>query len=394
MPAPHVTVIAEAGVNHNGRLDLALALVDAAAAARADVVKFQTFSAELLATDGAGMAEYQKRNVGGSEPQLDMLKRLEIGPREHELLVERCRERGIAFLSSPFDLRSLHFLIDELQCPTIKIPSGEITNGPLLFDIGRSGRRAILSTGMAEPAEIATALDVLAWGYLGRSAPARIADVGGTRTLPTAHTTLKERVILLQCTTEYPASFDTINLRAMSTLATLFDLPVGLSDHSEGIAVPIAAAALGAVMIEKHLTLDRTSVGPDHKASIEPDEFALMVAGIRSVEQALGTGEKAPHPVELANRPIARKSLVAARAIRAGAQIAAEDLTAMRPGTGVSPMECWSIIGSIADRSYRAGELIEWPNASNGCGPDKNDRNQRASLRGVAPTARPTEDRE
>jgi N-acetylneuraminate synthase len=362
MQTLHVTVIAEAGVNHNGRLDLALALVDAAAAARADVVKFQTFSAERVATDGAGMAEYQKRNVGGSGPQVDMLKRLEISPREHELLIERCRERDIAFLSSPFDMQSLHFLIERLQCPTIKIPSGEITNGPLLFDIGRAGRHAILSTGMADPAEIATAVDVLAWGYLGRAAPARIEAVTGTRSLPAAHAILKERVVLLQCTTEYPASFDTINLRAMGTLGTMFDLPVGLSDHSEGIAVPIAAAALGAVVIEKHLTLDRTLAGPDHKASVEPDELARMVVGIRAVEQALGSGEKAPYPAELANRPIARKSLVAARRIRAGAQIVAEDLTAMRPGSGVSPMEYWSIVGSIADRPYRAGELIERPN--------------------------------
>jgi N-acetylneuraminate synthase len=364
MPTPHVTVIAEAGVNHNGRLDLALALVDAAAASRADVVKFQTFSAERVVSDGAEMAEYQKRNIGRSEPQLDMLKRLEIGPREHEILIERCRERGIAFLSSPFDMQSLHFLIEQLQCPTIKIPSGEITNGPLLFEVGRAGRRAILSTGMAEPAEIATALDVLAWGYLGRAAPDRIEAVKGARALPTAFELLQDRVVLLQCTTEYPASFDTINLRAMGTLRAMFGLPVGLSDHSEGIVVPIAAAALGAVVIEKHLTLDRSLAGPDHRASIEPDDLGRMVAGIRIVEQALGSDEKAPQLTELANRAIARKSLVAARAIQLGAPIQPEDLTALRPGTGVSPMEYWSIVGRIADRSYRAGELIERPSSS------------------------------
>lgn len=394
MSVPHVTVIAEAGVNHNGRMDLALALVDAAAAARADVVKFQTFSAERVATRDAGMAEYQKRNIGGNEPQIDMLKRLEIGPREHELLIKRCRERGIAFLSSPFDMQSLHFLIDQLQCQTIKVPSGEITNGPLLFDIGRSGRRAILSTGMAEPEEIATALDVLAWGYLGRVAPTRITAVSGTRTLPTAHAILKERVILLQCTTEYPASFDTINLRAMSTLGTMFGLPVGLSDHSEGIAVPIAAAALGAVVIEKHITLDRALTGPDHKASIEPDALARMVAGIRAVEQALGSDEKAPQPTELANRAIARKSLVAARAIQSGAHISAGDLTALRPGTGVSPMEYWSIVGCIAERSYCAGEQIEWPSTLRGHGPDKRGHDQHVGLSGTGSPASPTEDRE
>jgi N-acetylneuraminate synthase len=374
MLTPHVTVIAEAGVNHNGRLDLALALVDAAAASRADVVKFQTFSAERVVSDGADMAEYQKRNVGRSEPQLDMLKRLEIGQREHEILIERCRERGIAFLSSPFDMQSLHFLIERLRCPTIKIPSGEITNGPLLFEIGRAGRRAILSTGMAEPAEIATALDVLAWGYLGRTAPDRIEAVKGARTLPTASELLKDRVVLLQCTTEYPASFDTINLRAMGALRAMFGLPVGLSDHSEGIAVPIAAAALGAVVIEKHLTLDRSLTGPDHKASIEPDELGRMIAGIRAVEQALGSDEKTPQLMELANRAIARKSLVAARAIQLGAPIRPEDLTALRPGTGVSPMEYWSIVGRMADRSYRAGELIERPSSSGGRTSDERER--------------------
>jgi N-acetylneuraminate synthase len=373
MRTPHVTVIAEAGVNHNGRLDLALALVDAAAASRADVVKFQTFSAERVVSNSAGMAEYQKRNVGRSEPQLDMLKRLEIGPREHEILIERCRDRGIAFLSSPFDIQSLHFLIERLQCPTIKIPSGEITNGPLLFEIGRAGRRAILSTGMAEPAEIATALDVLAWGYLGRAAPDRIEAVKGARTLPAASELLQDRVALLQCTTEYPASFDTINLRAIGTLRAMFGLPVGLSDHSEGIVVPIAAAALGAVIIEKHLTLDRSLVGPDHKASIEPDELGHMVAGIRAVELALGSDEKAPQLTELANRAIARKSLVAARAIQLGAPIRPEDLTALRPGTGVSPMEYWSIVGRTADRSYRAGELIEGPSTPQGSSKSEND---------------------
>ena len=362
MPTPHVTVIAEAGVNHDGSLDRALALVDAAAAAGADVVKFQTFSARRLATADAVMAEYQKRNVGSAEPQIEMLQRLELTPGDHVALIERCRKLGIDFLSSPFDMESLHFLIEDLGLPTIKIPSGEITNGPYLLELGRSGRRTILSTGMAEIAEIATALDLLAWGGLGRDAPARVDEVAGTRDQPEAHAALKERTILLQCTTEYPASFETINLNAMATLRDTFDLPVGLSDHSEGIAVPIAAVALGAVVIEKHLTLDRTLPGPDHKASIEPDDFRRMVSGIRAVEQALGTGAKEPLAVELANRAVARKSLVAARPIRSGAVIEADDLAAMRPGTGVSPMQFWRIVGSAATRDYRQGELIEWPN--------------------------------
>ncbi len=355
----HVTVIAEAGVNHNGRLDLALALVAAAADAGADAVKFQTFSAERLATAGAGMAEYQKRNIGKAEPQLDMLRRLELGPEAHQKLAERCRERGIAFLSSPFDMESLRFLLDHLKLPTVKIPSGEITNGPFLYEIGRSHRRAILSTGMADMAEIARALDLLAWGYLARGAPERIEEVEGTRHRDEAKGALKEHVVLLQCTTEYPAPFASINLRAMQSLREAFGLPVGLSDHSEGIAVPIAATALGAVMIEKHVTLDRNLEGPDHKASIEPDELARMVADIRAVELALGSGEKSPLRAELSNRAIAHKSLVAARSIRAGDIISSEDVTAMRPGTGLSPMEYWRVVGSVADRNYVRGDLIE-----------------------------------
>jgi N-acetylneuraminate synthase len=360
-PTPRVKIIAEAGVNHDGSLDRALALVDAAADAGADTVKFQTFSARRLATVGAGMAAYQRRNLGGDASQVEMLERLELTPADHVQLIERCRKRGLEFLSSPFDMESLRFLIDDLGLSTIKIPSGEITNGPYLLALGHSGRRTILSTGMAEPAEIAMALDLLAWGYLGRDSPADVTAVLGIRDELEAQAALKERTILLQCTTEYPAPFDTINLNAMATLRNLFGLPVGLSDHSEGIAVPIAAAALGAVAIEKHLTLDRSLPGPDHKASIEPDDFKRMVASIRAVDQALGSGAKAPLPVELANRAVARKSLVAARAIRSGATIAADDLTAMRPGTGVSPMEFWRIVGSVAARDYQQGELIEWP---------------------------------
>ncbi|MBI1202249.1 MAG: N-acetylneuraminate synthase [Rhodopseudomonas sp.] len=355
----HVTIIAEAGVNHNGQLDLALALVDAAAAAGADVVKFQTFSAERLATGAAGMADYQKRNLGGAEPQIEMLRRLELTPAMHAPVIERCKSRGIEFMSSPFDLESLRFLVEQCDVATIKIPSGEITNGPYLLAIGRSGRKAILSTGMAELAEIAAALDLLAWGYLGKGDPVTIDEVAGTRNLPEARAVLADKIVILQCTTEYPAEFSTINLRAMDTLRETFGLPVGFSDHSEGIAIPIAAVALGAVMVEKHLTLDRTMPGPDHKASIEPQELAAMVAGIRAVGLALGDGGKSVYPVELKNRAIARKSLVAARPIASGAVIAADDIVAKRPGTGLSPMRFWSVIGSTAARAYAPGDLIE-----------------------------------
>lgn len=361
MGGRHLTVIAEAGVNHNGQLALGLDLVDAAAEAGADAVKFQTFSAKRLATADAGMAEYQRRNLGKSEPQIDMLRRLELAPEAHVALIERCRQRNIAFLSSPFDMESLVFLIEQLDLPTIKIPSGEITNGPLLLEIGHRGRHAILSTGMADEAEIAAALDLLAWGYLGRGTPTEATAVSGCRNSPAARPLLEQHVVLLQCTTEYPAPYETINLRAIETLRESFRLPVGLSDHSEGIAVPLAATALGAVMIEKHLTMDRSLPGPDHMASIEPGDFARMVAGIRAVERSLGDGVKQPGDAELANRAIARKSLVAARPIHAGAVIGADDLAAMRPGTGLSPMRFWQLVGSVAGRDYGAGELIEWP---------------------------------
>lgn len=354
-------MIAEAGVNHNGNLDFALQLVDVAAAAGADAVKFQTFSAARIATSSAGLADYQKRNLGKSESQIEMLRRLELGPQEHRTLIERCRKCGVAFISSPFDTESLRFLIDDLDLPVIKIPSGEVTNGPFLFDVGRSGRRAILSTGMSELSDIEIALDVLAWGYMGREAPKHVNAVTGARNLTEARNILAERVTVLQCTTEYPAPFDTINLRTMSSLQAEFGIPVGLSDHSEGIAVPIAAVALGAVMIEKHVTLDRNLPGPDHKASVEPSELKAMIAGIRAVEQALGSGQKQVSPSEHATRLIARKSLVASRPIQAGAVITAQDLTAMRPGNGVSPMEYWQIVGTVAARDYQTGEQIVWP---------------------------------
>lgn len=360
-PGP-VFVIAEAGVNHNGSLDMAVELVDASAAAGADAIKFQTFSAERLATTSAGLADYQKRNLGHSESQIDMLRRLELGPQEHRALMDRCRARGLAFMSSPFDMESLRFLLDELQLPMIKIPSGEITNGPFLLEIGRSGRRAILSTGMAELSDVASALDVLAWGYLGRPTPEGVNAVTGARDLPEARPLLDDRVTVLQCTTEYPAPLDSVHLRAMDTLRQEFGLPVGLSDHSEGIVVPIAAVARGAVMIEKHVTLDRTLVGPDHKASIEPDDLKDMVAGIRAVEQALGSAHKGASSAEMSTRAVARKSLVAVRPIRAGAVIGVDDLAAMRPGSGVSPMQFWEVVGTVATRDYQTGEQIAWSN--------------------------------
>lgn len=353
-----VFIIAEAGVNHNGQKDLAFSLIDAAAEAGADAVKFQTFTAEGLVTPKAGMAAYQKRNLGKSGSQLEMLKKLELSREDHFALAEHCKKCGVAFMSSPFDMDSLAFLLDEMKLPIIKVPSGELTNGPYLFALGQSGRKCIISTGMAVMGEITEALDLIAWGYLRRSVPRTISQVRGTSATTEGKATLAENLVLLHCTTEYPAAFDSINLRAMKTLMDNFGLPVGLSDHSEGIAVPIAAAALGATIVEKHLTLDRTLPGPDHKASLSPAELRQMVAGIRAVEQALGQADKVPSAIELENAKIARKSIVAAKIISAGDIIGPKDVDIKRPAGGISPMYYWDIIGQTAQHPYEPGDLI------------------------------------
>jgi 2,4-diacetamido-2,4,6-trideoxy-beta-L-gulose transferase len=352
-----VTVIAEAGVNHNGRLDLALALVDAAADAGADIIKFQTFRADELATRSAEKADYQVRNTGGAESQLDMLKALELNDEAHRSIFARCRKHSIEFLSTPFDHRSLALLVDGLGLRRIKVGSGDLTNAPLLLAIAQSKRDVILSTGMATMDEIAEALGVLAFGYAGEGLPGRekfasiLASAVGSEAL-------RAKVMLLHCTSDYPAVDDEINLRAMDTLAKAFGLPVGFSDHSVGIAVPIAAAARGARVIEKHLTLDRTMSGPDHVASIEPAEFKAMVSGIRQVERALGTAVKAPTASELKTRPIARKSIVARIPIRRGESFTAENLAVKRPGSGLPPTRLWELLGRAASTDYAADELI------------------------------------
>lgn len=356
---PHRTfIIAEAGVNHNGDLALAERLIDAAAEAGADAVKFQTFSAANLASAQADMATYQKRNTQREERQVDMLARLELKRDIHFALQARCIQKGIAFMSSPFDVESLRFLCRDLGLSTIKVPSGEIVNGPYLLEVAREAESIILSTGMAEMAEIAQALDVLAWGWMGFGTPRNGAEVLGAAQTDKGRAVLSGRLTLLHCTSEYPAAADTVNLRAMATLAEAFGLPVGFSDHSEGIAIPIAASAMGAVVIEKHMTLDRDLPGPDHKASLEPAPFADMVAGIRTVEAALGTGEKVPFPVELETRKVARKSLVAARAIGLGDNFTEDNLAIKRPGTGLSPMRYWSLLETQATQSYVPGDLI------------------------------------
>ena len=328
-------VIAEAGVNHDGDLAKALALVDAAAAAGADVVKFQTFKASALATAAAPRAEYQVRQTGTTDSQQEMLRRLELDASAHETLVAHCATRRIAFLSTAFDDESLDLLLG-LGMPYHKVPSGEITNLPMLRRIGAVGRRVLLSTGMATLGEIEAAVDAL-------------ERAGTPRGL----------ITILHCTTDYPASIDDVNLRALPALAAAFGTAVGYSDHTAGIDVATAAVALGASVIEKHLTLDRTAPGPDHAASLEPADFATMVTAIRTVERALGDGIKRPTERERANRIPARKSIVAARDLPIGHVLAETDLTVKRPGGGVSPMRWDEIVGRTTTRAYRADEAIE-----------------------------------
>ncbi|HLF98263.1 MAG TPA: N-acetylneuraminate synthase [Methylococcaceae bacterium] len=353
-------VIAEAGVNHNGSLDMARRLVDAAAAAGADAVKFQTFKAEKLTSRNAPKAAYQQETTDPSESQLGMIRSLELSEDMHRCLIDHASERGIAFLSTPFDLESLELLHERFKLPRLKLPSGEITNALLLVAAARTGLPIILSTGMSTLGEVEQALSALAFGYLGDGAPAPAAFDAAYRS-DAGQRILREKVALLHCTTEYPAPFHEINLRAMQTLHCAFGLPVGFSDHSEGIALPIAAVSLGAVVIEKHFTLDKSLPGPDHKASLDPDELLHMVRGIRQVEAARGDGIKRPVASELANRDVVRKSLVAMRPISKGELFDSSNVTVKRPGTGISPFCYWDVIGRPADKDYAADELIGAP---------------------------------
>lgn len=351
-------IIAEAGVNHNGSLETALQLVDVAVAAGADAVKFQTFKPEQLVTQAAAKAEYQKQTTGASESQLAMLRKLELKYEFHFQLRDYCLQQGILFLSTAFDFDSLVFLVEDVGIEKLKIPSGEITNGPFLLAHARTGKDIILSTGMATLGEVEAALAVLAFGYLDWEKPdsarfqAAYASAAG-------QACLTEKVTLLHCTTEYPTPMTHVHLRAMDTLQQSFGLKVGYSDHTEGLAVPIAAAARGATVIEKHFTLDRRLPGPDHAVSLEPGELKQMVDAVRAVELALGNATKMPQAVELQNRLVARKSLVAARDIGAGEQFGVENLALKRPGNGISPMEYWNLLGKGSPRNYSTDELIE-----------------------------------
>ena len=330
-----VLIIAEAGVNHNGRLNLAYRLVDAAVEARADVVKFQTFKASQVISCFAEKAEYQKQTTSAVESQLEMVKKLELDRSAHEELIAYCQDKGIEFLSTPFDTDSIDLLV-ELGLETLKIPSGEITNLPYLRRIGCLKKNLIMSTGMATLDEVRTALELL-------------INAG----------TEKGQITLLHCNTEYPTPFEDVNLRAMCTMREELGVNVGYSDHTPGIEVPIAAAALGAQIIEKHFTLDRDMEGPDHKASLQPDELKAMVRAIRNIEKALGDGFKRPSPSELKNKPIVRKSIVAAREIKKGEVLTEKNVGVKRLGSGTSPMKWDKVIGQKAIRDFLPDELIE-----------------------------------
>lgn len=328
-----IYIIAEAGVNHNGSLEIAKKMVDAAGKAGADAIKFQTFKAENIVTKNASRAEYQVKNTGEDTSQYSMLKKLELSYDDFRELKAYCDDSGIEFLSTPFDLESIDFL-QELGIRFLKIPSGEITNFPYLRKIGQTGMPVIMSTGMSTLEEVGEAIRVL-------------REYGSNE------------ISLLHCTTEYPAPLDSVNLKVMQTMAEAFNLPVGYSDHTSGIAVSVAAVAMGAVIIEKHFTLDRNMEGPDHKASLEPDELKAMVQSIRDVEMAMGTGEKGLSYSELKNVSVVRKSIVAKRAIRKGMLFSEDNLSVKRPGTGVNPMQWNKVIGLCAKRDYEEDEMIE-----------------------------------
>jgi N,N'-diacetyllegionaminate synthase len=333
----HTIIIAEAGVNHNGSLELAKQLVLRAKDAGADYIKFQTFKASRLVTKSARQAEYQQHNIGGQEEsQYQMLKKLELSPKDHQVLIDYCRELGIMFFSTAFDSESIDYL-HSLNLGLWKIPSGEVTNYPFLRRVAAFNEKTILSTGMCEMQDVRNAVEALYENGLS-----------------------KENLILLHCNTEYPTPYEDVNLKAMEALRKEFEVEVGYSDHTQGIEVPIAAVALGASVIEKHFTLDRTLPGPDHKASLEPDELKAMVRAIRNIEKAIsGDGIKHVSGSERKNIAVARKSIVAACDIKMGEVFTEQNLTVKRPGSGISPMRWEEVLGQSAKKDFYEDDLIE-----------------------------------
>ncbi len=333
----HVLIIAEAGVNHNGSVDIAKQLIDKAVEAGVDMIKFQTFKSEKLVSKSARQADYQKKNIGSSadDSQLNMLKKLELSEKDHEELIAYCQKKDIKFFSTAFDMDSIDYL-HSLKMGLWKIPSGEITNYPYLKKIAQYHEPVILSTGMCELSDIEAAINALLTNGLK-----------------------KNQITVLHCNTEYPTPYEDVNLRAMQEIKDKFGVNIGYSDHTKGIEVPIAAVALGATVIEKHFTLDRNMPGPDHKASLEPSELKVMVSSIRHIEKALGDGHKTISPSEHKNIAIARKSIVAACPIEKGELLTEQNLTVKRPGTGISPMRWEEVIGTKAIRIFQEEDLIE-----------------------------------
>ena len=333
----HVLIIAEAGVNHNGSIEIAKQLVDKAVEAGVDIIKFQTFKAEKLVSKSAKQAEYQKKNIGSKadDSQLNMLKKLELSEQDHQTLIDYCEKKGIKFFSTAFDMESIDYL-HSLNLGLWKIPSGEITNYPYIKKIAQYHEPVILSTGMCELDDVSAALNVLLKNGVQRN-----------------------QITILHCNTEYPTPYEDVNLRAMVELKNEFHTKVGYSDHTKGIEVPIAAVALGASVIEKHFTLDRNMEGPDHKASLEPDELKVMVRAIRSIEKALGSGKKTVSDSERKNIAIARKSIVAACHIKKGELLTEQNITVKRPGTGISPMRWDAVIGTKAIQDFEEEDLIK-----------------------------------
>lgn len=333
----HVLIIAEAGVNHNGSIEIAKQLVDKAVEAGVDVIKFQTFKAEKLVSKSAKQAEYQKKNIGNEadDSQYNMLKKLELSEQDHQSLIDYCQQKGVKFFSTAFDLDSIDYL-HSLNLGLWKIPSGEITNYPYIKKIAQYGEPVILSTGMCELDDVSAAMNALI--------------KNGVK---------QDQITILHCNTEYPTPYEDVNLKAMLELQEQFQVKVGYSDHTRGIEVPIAAVALGATVIEKHFTLDRNMPGPDHKASLEPDELRTMVSAIRHIELALGDGHKKVSPSEQKNIAIARKSIVAACSIKKGEILTEHNLTVKRPGTGISPMRWEEVLGTKAIKDFNEEDLIE-----------------------------------
>ena len=357
MKSKRVYFIAEAGVNHNGDRDLAFALIDGAAEAGADAVKFQTFDADLLASKSAAKADYQILSTGSDQSQRDMLKKLELPHAWHEELQAHARSQSLDFISTAFDSASLDMLV-ALGMPRVKIPSGELTNAPMVWRYAASGKPLILSTGMATLSEVELALAVITHALHSPSEPDTLDEIWQGWADPVRRAALHDRVTILHCTSQYPALDEDVNLRAIETMASAFRLPIGYSDHSKGGTAAIAAVALGATVIEKHFTTDRSLPGPDHAASLEIDELTALVAAIRSVEVMLGDGAKAPRPSEWQMRHVARQHVVAARQVTRGQIIARDDLTTARCDGVVSPSELWALVGTIAVHDLNAGEAF------------------------------------